>query len=73
MQWKLKKRWGLAQLRNFRVRVWSNWALRSKVEAASGVKWEERELSCWVWRLRYVIALSARRASELEQSEESGR
>lgn len=26
-----------------------------------------------MWRLRYVIALSARRASEAEQSEESAR
>lgn len=61
---KVKKLRWRAQLRNFRVRVWSNWDLRRRQEAASGVKSEEREWRLWGWRLRYVIALSARAASE---------
>lgn len=72
MHWKVKKRRLRAQLRNFRVRVWSNWDLRSKQEAASGVKSEEKELRLWGWCLRYMIALSARRVSDGAKQNEVG-
>lgn len=42
---------------------WSDWSLRSKKDADSGVNWEERESRRYGVRLRKVMAVSARNAS----------
>lgn len=66
----VKNGWGWAHFRKFKIRVWLFWDLRSKKEAASGVKLEERDFSWQGWRLRKVKALSARKASDEEDDRE---